>query len=73
MGRWRTEIGERLTQKYADDIGADGCGENAFPAVSVARTLMAKGYQPRGMIHPDFELKKEEHWPDLKQNPRTRK
>ncbi len=32
--------GAPVTRKYADEIGADGYGENASSAVSVARTLM---------------------------------
>lgn len=32
--------GAPVTQKYADEIGADGYGENAGSAVSVARALM---------------------------------
>jgi 5-methyltetrahydrofolate--homocysteine methyltransferase len=32
--------GAPVTKKYADDIGADGYGENAGSAVSVARALM---------------------------------
>ncbi len=34
--------GAPVTQKFADEIGADGFGENAGSAVSVARSLMGK-------------------------------
>ncbi len=34
--------GAPLTQKYADEIGADGYGENASVAVSLARRLLGK-------------------------------
>lgn len=34
--------GAPVTQSYADEIGADGFGENAGSAVSVARSLMGK-------------------------------
>jgi len=34
--------GAPVTQRYADEIGADGYGENAGSAVSVARALMLK-------------------------------
>jgi corrinoid protein of di/trimethylamine methyltransferase len=34
--------GAPVTQKFADEIGADGYGENASLAVSVARSLMIK-------------------------------
>lgn len=34
--------GAPLTQSFADEIGADGFGENAGSAVSVARSLMGK-------------------------------
>jgi len=33
--------GAPVTQRYADDIGADGYGENAAAAVALARKLMA--------------------------------
>jgi methanogenic corrinoid protein MtbC1 len=34
--------GAPVTQRFADEIGADGFGENAGSAVSVARALMNK-------------------------------
>ena len=34
--------GAPVTQRFADEIGADGFGENAGSAVSVARSLMGK-------------------------------
>jgi methanogenic corrinoid protein MtbC1 len=33
--------GAPVTQRYADQIGADGFGENAVAAVALARKLMA--------------------------------
>ena len=33
--------GAPVTQKYADEIGADGYSDNASGAVSLARTLIA--------------------------------
>jgi len=33
--------GAPVTQRFADEIGADGYGENAAVAVSVARKLVA--------------------------------
>ena len=35
--------GAPVTQQYADEIGADGYGENASSAVALARKLMAEG------------------------------
>jgi methanogenic corrinoid protein MtbC1 len=33
--------GAPVTQRYADEIGADGYGDNAAAAVAVARRLVA--------------------------------
>jgi 5-methyltetrahydrofolate--homocysteine methyltransferase len=38
--------GAPVTREYADQIGADGYGENASSAVSVARALLGKQHQP---------------------------
>lgn len=42
-GRVKVMVGGApVTKKFADEIGADGYGENASAAVSVARTLMTR-------------------------------
>jgi 5-methyltetrahydrofolate--homocysteine methyltransferase len=39
--------GAPVTRAFAEEIGADGYGENASSAVSVARSLMATVGSPR--------------------------
>lgn len=52
--------GAPITQKYADEIGADGYGENAGSAVSVARALMLNPIPGSGLAstssRPESEI-----------------
>ena len=49
--------GAPVTQKFANEIGADGYGENAGSAVSVARALMLKQIPDSGFRIPDSRLR----------------